>query len=137
MKFYPLTNKEIDNSVLENEYKNSRQIGNVRLGETCLQFKSKLKNYYIPYDAIDRCFRRVMGVNIKMCCGKGELLVENLVIAEGDKELAVIQLPGTRAAKELMSDLKKRAPKADFSAPAREETFEVSDVSEELGTAEA
>ena len=116
MKFYPITTIEVDNTVLEQEYRSARQIGSIRLGDTCLMFKSKLKNYYIPYSEVKNCFRRVMGVNVKMCCGKGELQVENLVIGDGENELAVIQLPGTRAAQELMKELKARMPNADFTA---------------------
>ena len=119
MKFYPLSNSVVDTNILEKEYKEARQIGSLRLGETCLQFKSKLKNYYIPYTDIKHCFRRVMGVNIKMCCGKGELQVENVVIGDGEKELAVIQLPGARAAQEAIKEIKERAPHADFVAPKR------------------
>ena len=121
MKFYPLNEHIVDDAILEKEYKTARQIGPIRLGDTCLQFKSRLKNYYIPYADIKRCFRRVMGVNFKMCCGKGEMQVENLVIGDSEKELAVIQLPGTRAAQELMKDLKERMPECDFSAPKRDE----------------
>ena len=121
MKFNPLTESAVDTAVLENEYKSARQIGAIRLGDTCFMFKSRMKNYYIPYSEIKRCFRRVMGVNLKMCCGKGEMQVENLVIGNDEKELAVIQLPGTRAAQELMKDLKERMPDCDFSAPKREE----------------
>ena len=90
MKFYPLTETVIENSRLEQEYKSARQIGGIRLGDTCLLFKSKLKNYYIPYNEVKSCFRRIVGVNIKMCCGKGE-------------------------AQELMKELKVRMPEADFS----------------------
>ena len=116
MKFNPITQNEIENKQLETEYKQARQIGNVRLGDSCLFFKSRMKTYYAPYVDIKKCFRRIMGVNIKMCCGKGELQVENLVISDGEKELAVIQLPGNRAAVELMKDLKTRMPHADFTA---------------------
>ena len=121
MKFYPLNDHIIDNAVLEKEYKNARQIGAIRLGDTCFQFKARMKNYYIPYSDIKKCFRRVMGVNLKMCCGKGEMQVENLVIGDSEKELAVIQLPGTRAAQEIMKDLKNRIPDCDFTAPKRDE----------------
>lgn len=120
MKFYALSNTTVDDVVLQNEYKAARQIGAIRLGETCLQFKAKLKNYYIPYADIKKCFRRVMGVNLKMCCGKGEMQVENLVVCDEERELAVIQLPGTRAAQELMKDLKERMPDCDFTAPKRD-----------------
>ena len=62
-----------------------------------------------------------MGVNLKMCCGKGEMQVENLVIGDSEKELAVIQLPGTRAAQELMKEMKERVPDCSFTAPKRDE----------------
>lgn len=120
MKFYSLSENTVDDAVLEKEYKEARQIGAIRLGETCFQFKSRLKNYYIPYADIKHCFRRVMGVNLKMCCGKGEMQVENLVIGDDDKEIAVIQLPGSRAAQELMKELKERMPNCDFTAPKRD-----------------
>ena len=73
-----------------------------------------------------------MGVNIKMCCGKGELQVENLVLSDGEQDIAVVQLPGQRAAQELMKELKERMPHADFSAPKRDkETGELVDYQEQ------
>lgn len=121
MKFYALSENLVSDDVLEKEYKSARQIGAIRLGETCFIFKARMKNYYIPYADIKQCFRRVMGVNLKMCCGKGEMQVENLVIGDAEKELAVIQLPGTRAAQELIKELKERMPECSFVAPKREE----------------
>ncbi len=126
MKLIPVTNIASDEKALEAEFKKARQVGVVRLGDKHFFFKSKLKQYYIPYEDIKRCYRRVLGVPTKMCCGKGEVLVENLVIGEGDKEYAVIQLPGTRAAKVLFEDLKGILPNADFTSPKRdEETGEI------------
>ena len=121
MKFIPITENAVDTAVLEKEYKSARQIGAIRLGDTCFIFRSRMKNYYIPYSDIKKCFRRVMGVNLKMCCGKGEMQVENLVIGDSEKELAVIQLPGTRAAQELMNEMKSRVQDCDFTAPKRDE----------------
>lgn len=126
MKLIPVTNITSDEKALENEFKNARQVGPIRLGEKTFFFKSKLKQYYIPFEDIKRCYRRVLGVPTKMCCGKGEVLVENLVIGDGDTEYAVIQLPGTRAAKVLFEDLKGILPNADFSSPKRDkETGEI------------
>ena len=88
MKFISLNEKTVDDAVLEKEYKGARQIGAIRLGETCFIFKSKMKNYYIPYADIKQCFRRVMGVNLKMCCGKGEMQVEAAAFAANVKRLA-------------------------------------------------
>ena len=57
-----------------------------------------------------RVFRRVMLVQTKMCCGKGNLEVENLVICTEKGEIAQVQLPGTRAGVILLEEVAKRAP---------------------------
>ena len=67
-------------------------------------------------------FRRVMEVPAKMCCGKGNFAIENLVLCDNEKELAVIQLPGTKAARLLMEELKEKIPGAVFSAPSAKES---------------
>lgn len=118
MAYYPLTETVVENRILDVEKKEARQIGVIRLGKENLMFRVGLKNYYIPYAELKNCFRRVMDVPAKMCCGNGNLRVENLVISDGEKELAVIQIPGERAAKELMKELKERCPNTDFSVPA-------------------
>lgn len=118
MQFYSLTNDACDSSRLAPDYKNAREIGKLRLGEDGLYVKSGLRVYYIPYGRIKRCFRRVMMVPAKLCCGKGELAVENLIICDETKELASVSLPGTRAAKALMEELRTRIPGAEFSCPS-------------------
>lgn len=116
MKFCPLTNEEPDKEALAADYKTATEIGVVRLGRVHLYFRRARKVYYIPYSQIRRAFRRVMLVPAKLCCGRGELQVENLVICSDQGELAQIGLPGTRAAKGLMEELKKRIPDGDFTA---------------------
>lgn len=122
MKFYPLVQAETesDSEKLKKEYQAAREAGRIRLGTDSLFFRSGLKTYYIPYVDVKRCFRRVMMVPAKLCCGKGDLPVENLVICDENKELAQIQLPGTRAAKILMEELKELMPEADFCPPEKE-----------------
>ncbi len=115
MKFYPLTDSVVNEEDLSSEYKGTREIGKIKLGELRLFFKAGLKTYYIPYHDIHRLFRRVLAVPARLCCGRGDLEVENLVICgEGDQELAQIQLPGKRAAQILMEELKQKVPEAQF-----------------------
>lgn len=109
MKFYPLTTAA-EEAVLKNEHSAGRAIGNVQLGDSYLFFKEKRKVYYIPYVDVTRVFRRVMMVQTKMCCGKGNLEVENLVICGQAGELAQVQLPGARAGVILLEEVAKRAP---------------------------
>ena len=59
-----------------------------------------------------------MIITAKLCCGRGELAVENLIICDEAKELASVALPGTRAAKALMEELQQRIPGAAFRCPA-------------------
>lgn len=117
MKFYEMTTLVQNQDELLSEYKSAREIGVIRLGEHYLYFRKSRKVYYIPYSDIRRCFRRVMLVPAKLCCGKGDFPVENLVIYGDDGELAQIQLPGTRAAKGVIEELKLKVPEADFTCP--------------------
>ena len=118
MRFYPLTTGEGDGEALRGEYAAAREIGRVRLGQTLLFLRSGLRVYYIPFSEIGRCFRRVQLIPAKMCCGRGNLEVENLVVCDSnDRELIQVQLPGTKAARILMEELRARAPGAAFGKP--------------------
>ena len=118
MRFYPLAS-EVSSDILAAEYKGAREIGCASLGETCLFFKSRLKMNYIPYKDMTRAFRRVQMVQTKMCCGRGDLQVENVVIcgAEG-AELAQIQLPGARAGVIMLEELAQKAEHIQIGKPA-------------------
>lgn len=120
MRFLPLAS-EIENAgELASEYKTAREIGKVRLGELRLFLRRSMKVYYIPYRDVRRCFRRVQLIPAKMCCGRGDFEVENLVVCGDAGELIQVQLPGTRAAKLLMEELEERIPEAEFGKPPAE-----------------
>lgn len=121
MKFRPLTTVVNDTASLESEYKAAREIGAIRLGELRLYFRNKRKIYYIPYKDVRRCFRRVLLIPARMCCGKGDFELENLVICGEEGELAQIQLPGSRAAVALMEELERLIPEAEFGRPEADE----------------
>lgn len=118
MKFCALTVTEENMEILQTEYKSAQEIGKLRLGTERLYFRSARKVYYIRYTDIYRYFRRVMLVPAKLCCGKGDFAIEHLVICDADKELAQIQLPGSRAAKVLMERMSSLAPDAIVGMPA-------------------
>ena len=123
MKFYPLdeTVSQVDETELNKEYRTAREIGKVKMGELRLFVKSGLKTYYIPYHCIHRMFRRVLAVPAKLCCGKGDFEIENLVVCGADdKELVQVQLPGKKAAQILMEELKQKVPEAEFGRPVPE-----------------
>ena len=112
MKFESLVSQASDSSALQEEYKQAREIGKLRLGQRHLYVRSGLKSYYIPYSDIRRYFRRVMRVPAKMCCGKGDFEIENLVVCGEKGELVQIQLPGQKAARIVMECLAELAPNA-------------------------
>ena len=112
MKFESLTSPAADAASLQEEYKQAREIGKLRLGQRNLFVRAGLKAFYIPYADIRRYFRRVMQVPAKLCCGKGNFEIENLVICGDSGELVQVQLPGTKAAKIVMDELAQLAPNA-------------------------
>ena len=110
MRFYEATGTVLDEAALKNNYKNAHEIGVLRIAEECVFFRSGLKTYYIAYPDISRFFRRVQSVPAKLCCGRGTFEIENLVLMSGDKEIAQIQMPGERAGKAAMAELREKLP---------------------------
>ena len=120
MKFYPIGNEGPARDDLGAEYAAARQIGKLRVGELNLFVRAGRRKYYIPYNSVRRVFRRVQLIPAKMCCGKGDFELENLVVCGDEGEMCQVQLPGTRAALAVMEELKRRIPDADFGKPAEE-----------------
>ena len=120
MKYYSVTGEVLFDAALGGEYRAARAFGVVRVGGAHLFFRAGMRTYAMPYGDIRRCYRRVMQVQMRLCCGRGNLDVEHLVIEGEAGEVAQIQLPGTRAARELMELLKQRMPEAEFVPPTRE-----------------
>ncbi len=122
MNFQPLATEISDTAALTADYKAAREIGKVRIGETALFFRVRLKVYYIPYGDVKRYFRRIHEVPLRTESFGGDLAVENLVVCgENDAELIQIQLPGTKAAKILIEELKGRMPDAAYGKPVSAE----------------
>ncbi len=125
MKFHALNCPEAEKSVLTADHSGARQIGNVHLGKLYFYFKVRSRLYYLPYESITRCFRRVELVPAKMCCGKGDFEIENVVICGQDEdEIAQIQLPGARAGVILQEALKELMPNCIFGKKADAEAAE-------------
>lgn len=117
MKFCPLKTPAAEPAALAAEYRAGRKTDVLRLGERRLFVRKQLKIYYISYEEIDRFFRRVLMVPVRVSCCGGEMAVEHLVICSGGEELAVILLRDPRMAKPLMEALKEKAPHAEASRP--------------------
>lgn len=119
MMFCPLKKVISERKLLRKEYKTAKVTGVVRLGQDIFFFRQGLKVYYITYEEIMKCFRRVMVISAG--AEKGNMKLETLVIADDERELAQIQLPGADAAKILLEELKVKMPHADFNCPSKAE----------------
>ena len=117
MKFCPLKTAAGEPSVLAAEYRSARKMDVFRMGERRLFFRRRMTAYYISYDEIDRFFRRVLMVPVRVSCCGGEMAVEHVVLCSGGEELAVVLLADPRMAPSVMEALKERAPHAECVKP--------------------
>ena len=124
MKFYPIGTVQDTGTALEEEYKSAHAVGAVRVGTSCLFMRSGFRNYYIPFHEVRRAFRRVERVPARMCCGKGEFEIENLIVCNDSGEVLKAQLPGQKAARLLMEELREKIPGAVFGCPPKEQKEE-------------
>ena len=117
MKFIPLeqTDENLEKSVLENEYSAGREITPVRFGTQHFFFKIGRKVYYISYEKITRCFRRVEIMDTRMGCCMTALDMENIVLCGAEeKEIAQIRLSGERVGKVVLEALQEACPNAEI-----------------------
>ena len=119
MKFYSVQQILNSDKSLEQEFKAAEPTGTMRIGTKHLFFRVGLKHYAIPFTEITGCFRRVRAVETRLCCGRGTMEMESIVVRTEEGEAAEISVPGRKAAVKLMEQLKQALPDADFAAPAR------------------
>lgn len=117
MKWIPLKTAEARTSALAEEYRGAKKVDVFRLGERHLFVKKKLSVCYLSYEELDRFFRRVLQVPIRVSCCGGEMGVEHIVLCSGGEELAMILLSDPRTAPTVMEALKERAPHAESVKP--------------------
>lgn len=118
MKFRNLRDNSLHNDKeLQEEYKGSHGYGVTVIGNDHLFIKKGLSVYFIAYEDAERIFRRVRRVQAMMCCDNGELEIEYLVVMAEGRELIEVQLPGQKAARMMMEELKSSVGGVEFSAP--------------------
>lgn len=122
MIYRSLTEKAVDRKSLVAEYKKAKVIGVVRLGCNYFFFRRWFKIYYVSYEEIKKCFRRVLLIPVGN--GKKNMRLETLVITDSVRDLAQIQIPGTEAARKLLEEMKVKVPHADFSGPDKKKEEE-------------
>lgn len=124
MKFEPLNKDTAEKALLEQEYAKAHVIGKLRIGDSVLFLRVRMKTYYIPFSSIRRCFRRVRIVHAGGCCGGSSLAIENMVICDESGELAELQMPGEKAGKSALEEMQKKMPHVIFTAPMKKNEME-------------
>lgn len=118
MRFKGLKDNKIHNTKeLNEEYRSSHSYGVTVIGSSHLFVKKGLSVYFIAYEDAERIFRRVRRVQAMMCCENGELEIEYLVVTSDGRELIEVQLPGQKAARMIMDELKSSVAGVEFGAP--------------------
>lgn len=117
MKFCPLKTAADDAAGLAAEYRSAKKTDVFRLGERHVFFRKKMSAYYVSYGEIDRIFRRVLMVPMRVSCCGGEMAVEHIVLCSSGAELAVVMLSDPRTAPSVMEALKERLPHAECGKP--------------------
>ena len=117
MKVCPLKTAAGEPSALAAEYRSARKTDVFRLGERHLFFRKRMTVYYVSYGELDRFFRRVLMVPMRVSCCCGEMAVEHIVLCSGGEELAVVLLTDPRMAPSVMEALREQAPHAESVKP--------------------
>jgi hypothetical protein len=99
--------------------KSGHSIGPVIIADGYLFVKKGFRYYYISYRDAEKIFRRVRKLHANICCGDGDIEVEYLVIYAQGRELMEVTLPGKKAARALIDELKGKADYLDTSAPVK------------------
>ncbi|MCR4788139.1 MAG: hypothetical protein K5888_06115 [Lachnospiraceae bacterium] len=124
MRYYSLSSGKVNKGTdhdLSGECREGHTIGPVTVSKNNLFIKKGLRRYYIPYAEADRIFRRVRRLHANICCGDGDIEVEYLVIGVNGIEAMEVTLPGKKAARMLMDEIRQAAPGLDTAAPKKED----------------
>jgi len=117
LRFIVITGGAQDADALTAEYASARAFGTTRVGARHLFFCKGLRVCAAAYAGLARCYRRVMLVPARLCCGRGDLELECLVLENDQGELAQIQLPGRKAAVAALEEIRKHAPSLETRCP--------------------
>ena len=128
MSYYSLISGKINKELgtdLTAQFSNGHTVGPVTVSQDHLFIKKGLRRYYIAYRDAERIFRRVRRLHANICCGDGDIEVEYLVVSVDGREIIEVTLPGKKAARMLMEELKAAAPELNTDAPKREDIDEL------------
>ena len=119
MKFKTNTTVTLPEEQLQADYAAAEKQENLKLGEKCLYIAHTLYTEYVPYEAVERAYRRVEDVRGKLCCGVTTYEIHHLVIEAGGKEVTVL-LESKEAAQMALDRIADKNPKAQIGYRGKE-----------------
>ena len=105
-----------DNKKADLEFEQSIRYGNVKVGTDYIFFKKGLRWYQAEFGDVRRAYRRIEGVDAKMCCGNVNFDIQKLV-RTGKDETQLELLIGEGAWREadvLEQVIRERHPEIPF-----------------------
>lgn len=119
MKFKTNTTITITEDQLQADYAAAEKQEKLKIGEKCLYIAHTLYTEYIPYEAVERAYRRVEDVRGKLCCGVTTYEIHHLVMVFDGKETAVL-LETKEAAQKALDKIAEKNAKAQIGYQAKE-----------------
>lgn len=119
MRFKTNTTIAIPEEQLQADYAAAQKQEKLKLGEKCLYIAHTLYTEYMPYEAIERAYRRVEDVRGKLCCGVITYEIHHLVMVIDGKEVAVL-LESKDAAQKALEQIADKNPKAQIGYHEKE-----------------
>lgn len=92
------------------DYESAEVFDRVRVGRRAVYFREGFKTRCLPYEALERVFIRVQGVNGKLCCGTANFEYYKLVFVSGGKEIAEVFSENEKATDAALARIAERAP---------------------------
>lgn len=87
MKYKPEFPVSYTDEQLENDLKQARNMGKVRLGELVLFFSRFAGGTFMPYSEVQHAYLRQEEVNARMCCGRANFDQFFLMLKGSDGKL--------------------------------------------------
>ena len=108
--------KKNENESADAQFKQAEPYGKIRLGSSRIFWKRGLSWYAVSMEEVTRIYRRIEGVDTKMCCGNVNFDIQKLVLILNDgTELELTIGDGLLwEAEALYRDLKDQWPKIEY-----------------------
>ena len=81
-----------ESAELDAQYKEAAVFSKIRVAQDGLFWRHGLGQYYIPFQGLQRIFRRVQEVRGKLCCGAQNFNIEYLVLILPENQELVLHI---------------------------------------------